>query len=143
MKTILILIVIGGVLFAIFAEKHRYDVAGFDNNTAVDKLAANLKSAILAKKPNIVAQNISYPITIYLDGKEKHIIKNKKEFTALYARIFYPDFVKRIKKTKTEGMFARWNGVMLGEQGEIWIGSLVGIKTPLVIAINNEIWGKK
>ena len=137
--SLLCLVLIVTVLYA----SGRYDVAGFDDDKAVEKFVSELKSAILAKNSEFVAKRVSYPITVYLNGKTVKNIKNQKEFIEMFDQIFYPDFLQKIKAAKTENLFARYDGVMLGERGEIWISSIAGQKAPKIITINNEIWDTK
>ena len=51
------------------------------------------------------------------------IIKNKKQFTDNFERIFYPTFVEKVKKLEYFDMFSNYQGVMMGD-GEIWINCI-------------------
>ena len=118
--------------------ENRYYVGGFDDDAAVEKFAVVFKDAVCANNKSTVASLISYPITVYLDGKQKCLINNKDAFVTLFDRIFYPSFKKRIQFAKTTEMFVNWQGVMLGSKGEVWIAAVEG-NTPLVVAINNQL----
>jgi hypothetical protein len=44
-----------------------------------------------------------------------------------------------VLSAETADMFVNYQGVMLGNKGEVWIAQIVGTTTPLVIALNNKL----
>ena len=43
-----------------------------------------------------------------------------------YARVFTPDVKAAVAATKTDNLFARDLGVMIGDEGEIWMNEIGG-----------------
>lgn len=117
--------------------KGRYYVAGFDNDKDVETFAQILWKSIVDVHKEKVASMIAYPINVHIGG-EKVKVKDKRVFVKNYDQIFYKAFYEKIKESVPHNMFAKDIGVMLGDRGEIWIGS--DRKGIYVIAINNEEW---
>jgi len=114
--------------------KSRYSVAGFESDQIVEAVAQKFKKAVLAKDREQVALMVQYPISVKIKGKAVQI-KNKADFIKKYDGIFHRTFFDRIKESVPHNMFAKVDGVMLGDHGEVWIGTRDG--KILVIAINN------
>ena len=74
---------------------------------------------------------IRYPITVYLDYKQAKI-EDRERMIMNYAAIFTPGYRKAIEKAIPRDMFARYDGIMLGDRGEVWFDDKGG-----VVALNS------
>ncbi len=109
---------------------HRYEVAGADDDEAVNRQAVKFWTAVKQGDKESVAALISYPIKVTLAGKKQRI-GSAKELLANYDRIFHAEFQRAIVNAVPRHMFARDQGIMLGG-GEVWFGP-----DGKVIALNN------
>ena len=112
----------------------RYFIAGFSNDKTVEAFVKNFQQAVIAEDKKKVASMVAYPIHVNVRGKYL-TITNKADFVRNHDRIFYKDFLERIKNAVPHNMFAKASGVMFGSKGEIWIG--ISNEKKRVIAINN------
>lgn len=112
----------------------RYYVAGFGGDKEVEEFAQKLREAVISKEKKKVSAMVLYPINVNINSKDISI-KNKADFIKNYGEIFHKSFYDKIKCSIAHNMFAKDEGVMLGDKGEIWIGNKEG--GIWVIAINN------
>lgn len=77
-----------------------------------------LKNAVLKNQRKQVSELIAYPITIY-GNEQRFVIKSKAEFLMLYDAIFSPNMLAVIEKQAFKDLFAKSQGIMMG-QGEVW-----------------------
>lgn len=117
--------------------KGRYYVAGFDDDRAVESFAQKFWKAVVSKDREKVAGMVAYPVKVTIAGKDVEI-KNKAALIKNYDHIFNKDFYERVKSAVPHNLFAKASGVMLGDKGEIWLGS--ENDSVKVIAINNGAW---
>ena len=93
----------------------RYAVAGITkSDDYVENYASEIQDYIINNNKEKLAENISYPININIDGTNKKI-ENKDEFIKNYNKIANSDFKNSISKTSTKYLFANWKGILLGE----------------------------
>jgi len=86
----------------------------------VEQFAAGVKEDVLLKDWESLSGKLSYPVQI--SGK---IIQNAKEFLALdIDGKLNQEFVNAIDKERCREMFCNYQGIMMGETGQIWIGSV-------------------
>ena len=113
---------------------NRYSVSGFNDDQVVETAAQKFKNAVIAKDKEKVASLVNYPISVKIKG-ETVVIKDRAVFIKMYNRLFNRPIFDQIKESVPHKMFTKAEGVMLGEHGEIWIGSING--KAKIIAINN------
>jgi hypothetical protein len=117
-----------------------YQVAGFDDSKAVDQVATRfLKAVVEDSDREAVAGCVRFPITVTLDGRRQSL-NSQAKLLANYSKIFTPGFVQRLRFCAPVHLFARDQGVMIGD-GDIWFGPVtVAGKTDVkVIAINDGL----
>jgi hypothetical protein len=114
--------------------ENRYAVAGLPNDPAVERFAQGFRSAVLAGDRQKVAAVIHLPIVVRIGGWPTKV-RSREILLARYEAIFGPPFRQALEGAVPHNMFARRQGVMLGEHGEVWIGDREGDLK--VVAINN------
>ncbi|GAB3625259.1 hypothetical protein PTE30175_01586 [Pandoraea terrae] len=97
---------------------HLYNIAGVTDDEAVNRAAGMFRRGVLDDRRDVVAQSIRYPLRVSLRGKTL-ILRNPKTLLARYNEIFTDSFVKTIGTSVPRLMFARADGVMLGD-GAVW-----------------------
>ena len=108
---------------------HRYRVAGANDDETINRAAERFRKAVMDGDKETVASLIRYPITVYVDQREMKI-ENREQMTANYDAIFTPGYRTAIENSIPRDMFARYDGIMLGERGEVWFdenGRVVGL----------------
>jgi hypothetical protein len=114
----------------------RYAVAvGAKNDQEVEAFADKVQSYVKNDNREQLAEVVSYPITVKIEGKPVNI-QNKDEFVQLYDQIFYAKYKQAISNAVTKYLFANSKGIMFGENMyNTWINE---IDSKLMItAINN------
>jgi hypothetical protein len=114
--------------------ENRYAVAGLKDDTAVERFAQRFLAAVRADDRTAVVAAIHLPIVVRVGGWPIKV-RHREILLARYAAIFHPAFRQALTRAVPHAMFARDNGIMLGEQGEVWMGDRDG--SLQVIAINN------
>jgi hypothetical protein len=114
----------------------RYAVAvGSNSDEEVEAFASKVQSYVKNNNIEQLAELVSYPISVKIDGKSVNI-QNKDEFVQLYDQIFNPKYKQAISNAVTKYLFANWQGVMFGEgMYNIWINEIDS--KLMIIAINN------
>ncbi|AJP58647.1 hypothetical protein UC34_20305 [Pandoraea vervacti] len=110
---------------------HLYGVAGVNDDEAVNRAATQFRKGVLDDRRDVVAQSIRYPLHVSLRGKTI-ILRNPKSLLARYNEIFTDGFVRTIGAAVPRLMFARDQGVMLGD-GAVWFDA-----AGRVIALNRS-----
>lgn len=110
---------------------HRYQVAGANDDEAINHAAERFRKAVTDGDKETVGSMIRYPITVYVDQK-KMKIENREQMTASYDAIFTLGYRKAIEDAIPRDMFARYDGIMLGDRGEVWFD-----ENGRVVALNN------
>lgn len=118
----------------------------------VEAFAGEVRSQILEGDWTDISEKLIYPITI-----AGITCQNANEFLALdMDRLMTEDFLQKIEAEDCEYLFHNWQGIMMGETGQIWFAEVLddaftsqGLK---IIAINiseetnvsyeNEAWYK-
>ena len=108
-----------------------YEVAGANDDEAINRAAERFRKAVTDGDKETVASMIRYPITVYIDQKETKI-ENREQMTANYNAIFTPGYRKAIDNSIPRDTFARYDGIMLGDRGEVWFDG-----NGRVVALNN------
>jgi hypothetical protein len=112
-------------------------VAGLTEKEASDFLAA-LQAAVAEENRGQVADLVDFPLDVNTGGA-RTTVGTKQQFIDSYAQIIDPQVKAAILAQTADGLFANWQGVMIG-RGEVWFGG-VGSAPPYqvrIIAINNE-----
>ena len=92
-----------------------------DSTGEVEKFAATVKKNILEQKKDEVAAIIHYPLHTWIDGKDVKIM-DQQEFVQKFDKIFYPEFVKKIKENCFPmNMCNSYKGVWFGFNRELII----------------------
>ncbi|WP_064674869.1 hypothetical protein [Pandoraea faecigallinarum] len=110
---------------------HLYSVAGVNDDETVNRAATQFRKGVLDDRRDVVAQSIRYPLHVSLRGKTM-ILRNPKSLLARYNEIFTDGFVRTIGAAVPRLMFARDQGVMLGD-GAVWFDA-----AGRVIALNRS-----
>jgi hypothetical protein len=98
---------------------HRYEVAGAKDDETINRAAEKFRKAAMDGDKERIASMIRYPITVYMNHK-KTKIENREQMIANYDAIFTPGYRKAIENSIPRDMFARYDGIMLGDRGEVW-----------------------
>jgi hypothetical protein len=111
------------------SNDNRYAAAGVEDPKAFEKKVQKFKNAVIVGDRNAVAGMIAYPLTVR-DASElvsadskTHRICNSKDFLKNYDSIFSKRYVEAIKESIPHNMFARYDGIALGEIGEVWFNA--------------------
>jgi hypothetical protein len=92
-----------------------YEVAGFSSDAPVDAFASRFREAVLAHDAKTVAASFHYPISI-----AHQRFHSPKELAQRFDGVFTPLLLQRLSRANPIHMFARDQGVMMGD-GEVWI----------------------
>jgi hypothetical protein len=95
----------------------RYETAGAKDDEAVHRAALQFQRAVVGGDKGKVAALVQYPVRV-----RQTVIRNRKELLAQYDGIFTREFVAAIASAMPRNMFARYDGIMLGN-GEVWFGA--------------------
>ncbi|MBN4665683.1 hypothetical protein HUS70_08640 [Pandoraea nosoerga] len=110
---------------------HLYGVAGVNDDETVNRAATQFRKGVLDDRRDVVAQSIRYPLHVSLRGKTI-VLRNPKSLLARYNEIFTDGYVRTIGAAVPRLMFARDQGVMLGD-GAVWFDA-----AGRVIALNRS-----
>jgi hypothetical protein len=106
-----------------------YAAAGITNPAHVTQFLARLKQAVAAVDPAAVAAMVNYPITV-----QSRTYRDAAALRANYALVFTPEVKAAVAAAKADDLFARDQGVMIGN-GEIWMNEING--SMKIITINH------
>jgi len=113
---------------------HRYTAVDLPDSVAENFMQLAV-AKILAKDKQWVSKNTFYPLETSLMGKKGVTIRNAAQLLAAYDKIFYPEYLVRLRSVCFCGLFHNYRGLMVG-RGELWIGQVpagAGKKPRLVI----------
>jgi hypothetical protein len=105
-----------------------YSVAGVKDPIVFESKVRKFRSAVISGDRKMVAAQIRYPVLTSIKGK-KLKIASSTQLLQNYAAIFTPRYVESIKKAVPHNMFCRYDGVMLGQVGEVWFDADGKVKT--------------
>ncbi len=121
-------------------DDNYYHAATSIPRSEVESYAARIKQLFLEHDWTTISSEISYPITI-----SGTTYNNSTDFLAAsdkFEENLKESFFSAIEKEDCTEMFCNWEGIMLGESGQIWIGEVLntdltsqGLK---IIAINES-----
>ena len=111
-----------------------YAAAGISNPAHVTQFLARLKQAVAANDHATVGTMIKYPLTVYSSGRRPMTYHDTAALSANYARVFTPEVKAAIAAAKADDLFARDQGVMIGN-GEIWMNEIHG--SMKIITVNH------
>lgn len=86
---------------------------------SVSSFLARLQKAVASDDRAAVAKLVGFPLRAW-NGKATVAIRNRREFLALYPKIFTASLKQTIAAAKVEQAFANWQGVMF-DSGRFWI----------------------
>lgn len=128
------------LLISMAAAAGRFSVAGVDKDEEVVDYFNTIKKYILEERREELADEILFPIEVYVQNK-KTIIKNEKSFLNLYDDVINKKIKCAIKTQKEEDLFATWQGISTSG-GEIWFSLVENEKTKewnfIILSINNK-----
>ena len=102
-----------------------YAAAGITEPAHVTQFLARLQRAIAAGDRAAVAAMVRYPLHVYATGQPPRTYRDAITLRANYPNIFTPDIVNAIAIAKPDKLFARDQGVMIGN-GEVWMNEIAG-----------------
>jgi hypothetical protein len=105
-----------------------YSVAGVDNAQSFEQKVQKFKTAVLSNDRKTVAAMMKYPLLASVKNKPRKIL-NASELLIKYDSIFTPKYIENIKRSVPHNMFARYDGVSLGDAGDVWFDSDGKVKT--------------
>jgi hypothetical protein len=111
-----------------------YAVAGISNPAQVTQFLARLKQAITADDHAAIAAMVKYPLTGYSSAGRPATYRNAAALSANYTRVFTPEVKAAVAAAKPNNLFARDQGVMIGN-GEIWMNEIGG--SMKIITVNH------
>lgn len=88
----------------------------------VEQFAMEVKENILNHQWDSLAEKIAYPITI-----ENIVVDNSEHFLALVSENqIHPEFLSAVEHASCAGMFCNYQGIMMGAEGQVWLGAVYG-----------------
>jgi hypothetical protein len=134
MRIALALIAIFVATFGPVLADNPYAAAGISNPAHVAQFLARLKQAVAADDRATVTAMVNYPLTVYSSGGRPMTYRDTAALSANYARVFTPEVKATIAAAKADNLFARDQGVMIGN-GEIWMNEIHG--SMKIITVNH------
>ena len=102
--------------------KHKYSIAGFDNDQELEGFAGKFKKVVLSGNKEQVSKMLRYPIEVSLRSGNTKNLQSLDEFLNLYDEIFYPGFIEAFKEAIPHNMFAKHLGVMMSsDDNTFWV----------------------
>jgi hypothetical protein len=133
--------VVLALLIALFAAAsgparadNPYAAAGISNPAHVTQFLARLQQAVAADDHAAIAAMVNYPLRVNPLKGQSMTYRNAAAVRANYARIFTPEIKAAVAAAKPDNLFARDQGVMIGN-GEIWMNEIGG--TMKIITVNH------
>jgi hypothetical protein len=111
-----------------------YAAAGISSPAHVTQFLARLKQAMAADDRPAVAAMVNYPLTVYGSGGGSVTYRDPAVLRARYAAVFTPEVKAAVAVAKPDNLFARDQGVMIGN-GEIWMNEVHG--SMKIITVNH------
>lgn len=119
-------------------EEDYYRVATSLPASEVERFASDVRNDILLRDWESLSQKIAYPITI-----NKTAIPDKETFLELdMDGLLNSEFLKAIEEESCRRMFCNWQGISMGNAGQIWIAQILtgsGEGELKIIAINDML----
>jgi hypothetical protein len=94
----------------------------FGDHAQYEAVILSFQKAVAAHDSAAVAEPVSYPISVSVNGR-KTTIRSAKAFIAHYDAIMTPDIVSTVTRQKYEDLFVNSHGVMFGK-GEVWVNGV-------------------
>ena len=120
-----LLIALLAVAFDPARADNPYAVAGISDPAHVTQFLARLKQAMTADDHAAIAAMVKYPLTVYSSAGRSATYRNAAALSANYTRVFTPEVKAAVAAAKPDDLFARDQGVMIGN-GEIWMNEIGG-----------------
>lgn len=120
----------GVFFFEEYAADDSYNMVTDLSNEEVEPFAETVKQQFLNHDWKSLSENLQYPITI--DGVT---CNNPDEFlSADFEASLNPVFFEKLEEEDCREMFCNWQGIMLGETGQVWLNEYSG--TLKISAVN-------
>jgi hypothetical protein len=129
-----LLIALLAVAFDPARADNPYAVGGISDPAHVTQFLARLKQAMTADDHAAIAAMVKYPLTVYSSAGRPATYRNAAALSANYTRVFTPEVKAAIAAAKPNNLFARDQGVMIGN-GEIWMNEIGG--SMKIITVNH------
>lgn len=111
-----------------------YEAAGISNPAHVTQFLVRLKQAVAAGDSATLASMIDYPLAVHEPRGASKTYRNGAVLRAGYAQVFTPEVVEAIAAATPSNLFARDQGVMIGD-GQVWMAERRG--TMKIITVNH------
>jgi hypothetical protein len=134
MRVILLLITILVAMSGPLLADNPYAAAGITSPTHVTQFLAQLQHAMAADDRATVAAMVKYPLMVHPLKGPAMTYRNGAALTANYAQVFTPEVKAAVAAAKPDNLFARDQGVMIGN-GEIWMNEVGG--SMKIITVNH------
>ena len=112
---------------------------GYELSQDQVKFVKNLQIALKSDNRGWISENISYPLKVTTQNGEK-IITSKEELLDNFESVFNCDIKKSVKQQDLNNIFNNWQGMMIGNEGQVWITTTVerdDSERSWITAINN------
>lgn len=107
----------------------------FGGHASTQRFLETLKAAVAIDDRPGVAALVAYPLKTRMGGKAV-TVKDAARFVAGYDKIMTDKVKTAIGRQTYAGLFANWQGVMIGD-GEVWFSPLDNSDKVRITAINN------
>lgn len=92
------------------------------DHTVYQEAIAALQESVEAHDADAVAELVSYPIDVAVDGK-KMVIKSPKAFVTNYDAIMTPEIAEAVTDQDYGDLMVNSQGIMFGD-GQVWINGI-------------------
>jgi hypothetical protein len=111
-----------------------YAGAGISNPAQVTQFVVRLKQAVATDDRAAIAGMVNYPLRVNSAAARPATYRNAAALSANYTRVFTPEVKAAVAAAKPDDLFARDQGVMIGN-GEIWMNEIGG--SMKIITVNH------
>lgn len=92
------------------------------DHTVYQEAIAALQEGVEAHDADAVAELVSYPISVAMNGK-KMVVKSPKAFVSHYDTIMTPEIAEAVTGQDYADLMVNSQGIMFGD-GQIWINGI-------------------
>ena len=121
------------LLFSCFAH-------GYELSQNQVEFVKDFQRSIELDNRDWVAENIFYPLKVKTRSGEE-IIHNKEDLLRNFESVFSCEIRNVIKHQNIADIFINWQGLMIGNRGQVWITTFIendGDKRSWIIAVNQQ-----
>lgn len=120
-------LVLGGIVSATAQTEQEVDARMdylFGAHAPYHEFFDRFQKAVAVADKSAVAGMIAYPVTVRGPDGKNLILRSTKDFIRHYDSVFTPKRVAIVEHQTYATLFARDEGVMIGQSGEIWFSGI-------------------